>query len=471
MSAKRYTCLQLTSQMVRLVELSWQDGNFKQIRQDCRTLNDAVNNPLQDAALVETINDLLKGRKRKLVVSISSNEVLLKWIKLSQALPEASLEKQHLAIETMLAAENHIPVPLDEAAYDFHLCSPVSLLMGWMRQRALPSLTRALKQTQIELVHLTPQPVLLANRLIELSGAGERVCGIYINGYQCDLAVVEGKEIYGGRSFEIQQDGQAHSLWESIQQTVDNCPNPNGTSLTRLFMFQAGDSALSVPDGLFDCKGQAATFDWAEMLVGSMERSAGIGLNLLSPLRTKIDTEQRKQTKQRLWRMIPIAMALLLVAVNMWLFYKGESRQKRIDLLRSDHASAQRLQTKIESLKNEHRTITEALGQLTWGGVKFPPLAERLVQVAQCIPKAVQVTEIQTLPPPRNSKQHFDARQTLRLIGLAKKQPDIDAFRAALLMQSVFSAVRQVKTEQTLIKGERRLEFTLLLESVKGGPS
>lgn len=323
----------------------------------------------------------------------------------------------------------------------------------------------------VELVYLTPQPVLLANRLIAEYGGAERVCGVHVDGDRCDLAVVEGAEVYGGRSFEIEDP--AH-LWESVRQTVDNCPNPNGMPMTRLVLFQAYSqnreraSPLSVPTGVFDCEVTAATFDWAEVLIAPIENSDGIGLNLLKPLLLKQRRHRKQLAKRWLWRGLPIAVGLLLLLANLYLFNVAEGEQYRIDQLRDVQVKSKQLQTKTESLTTEHRVIEEALTQLAWGERRYPPLAKRLVQIAECIPATVQLTEIHTLPPPRKPSSSFDTHQTLRLIGLAKVQSEIDAFRIALLTQIEFSVVKQVKTEPTLIKGERGLEFTLLLISVEG---
>ena len=469
---RTYTCLQLTHGNCRLMELAARSGHFKLVREYSLPMPELKQNPVSHPQLVGMIGKLLQGQKpHKLYVSLSSDFVLLKSIQLPEPIPDVAADLQRRAIETTLEAENHIPVPLDAAAYDYHLSSSSALLVGWMRQDGLASVVDALRGAGVELVYLTPQPVLLANRLIAEYGGAERVCGVHVDGDRCDLAVVEGAEVYGGRSFEIEDP--AH-LWESVRQTVDNCPNPNGMPMTRLVLFQAYSqnreraSPLSVPTGVFDCEVTAATFDWAEVLIAPIENSDGIGLNLLKPLLLKQRRHRKQLTKRWLWRGLPIAVGLLLLLANLYLFNAVEGKQYRIDQLRDVQVKAKQLQTKTELLTTEHRAIEKALTQLAWGERRYPPLAKRLVQIAECIPATVQLTEIHTLPPPRKPSSSFDIRQTLRLIGLAKVQSEIDAFRIALLTQIEFSVVKQVKTEPTLIKGKRGLEFTLLLISVKG---
>ena len=89
------------------------------------------------------------------------------------------------------------------------------------------------------------------------------------------------------------------------------------------------------------------------------------------------------------------------------------------------------------------------------------------MHIANQCPAAVRLTEIKTVPPPRGAKAQaaFDACRVLLVVGIAPAQPEIDAFRAALVTRSEFSSARQVKTEQVTVAGERWLEFTLALES------
>lgn len=202
MRPQKYICLQLTSRSVRLVELIWRDGNLKRIREDSRRLPKALNHPqgfqskiedpLANSALVETVNNLLSGVKgkgfnqrlkgiggQKVFVSLSSPAVLLKWIALPQPVPQADVRKQRQAIETALVTENYIPVPLETAAYDFHLMNPTTLLVGWMRQGALDGFLEALRKAGVEQVYLTPQSVPLATHLLSEGAETERVWDTY----------------------------------------------------------------------------------------------------------------------------------------------------------------------------------------------------------------------------------------------------------------------------------------------------
>ena len=54
------------------------------------------------------------------------------------------------------------------------------------------------------------------------------------------------------------------------------------------------------------------------------------------------------------------------------------------------------------------------------------------------------------------------------VVGVAPGQTEINAYRAALVTQAEFFSVRQVKTEPTLVDGNRWLEFTLALNSTEG---
>ena len=178
----------------------WSDGRWACVREDSTPLPtvDAVNDPLSHPALAETVRRLHPDAKsRQVFVSISSSEVLLRWIQLPEAVPQASPEQQNLAIETALESEDYIPVSLDSAAYDFHLMTTSTLLVGWMRKVKLASIS----EQHPNLVYLTPQSVTLANQL--LSEGSDRICGVHLDGEFCDLVVVEAGELCFGRSFFV----------------------------------------------------------------------------------------------------------------------------------------------------------------------------------------------------------------------------------------------------------------------------
>lgn len=474
MKTKKYTCLQMTNTAIRLVEMIRNDGRWKRVRSDSRSLPETVSNPLSHPTLVGTLRDLLSGvksRSQKVFVSISSDEVLFKWIQLPAAIPQTSVKMQNLAIETALEIENYIPVSLDAAAYDFHLMNPTSLLVGWMRKKRLASISEQLATAGVELAYLTPHPVVLANQLLSEWDTLERVGGIHINGNLCDLAVIEDGAAYCGRSVFVKNPAQ---LWEAVRQTFATCPNPKGTPLKRIVLFQ-GDAELPTnPEALTEQLGVEvipSTFDWTQALLAPIAQTEGINLNLLTPMLAENAAQQKRRRKRLLIRLIPIAAVLLLLGANMVLFDVVESKRERINALRLDRAQVKMLQTETKSLQKQHATLETALAQLAWGERQFSPLAGRLVQIANQLPDTVRLTEIKTVPPPRGAAAYaaFDARQTLLVVGVALTQTEIDAYRVALVRQLAFASVRQIKTEPTIISGEKWLTFTLSLTSVEGG--
>ena len=464
----------------------WSDGRWACVREDSTPLPavDAVNDPLSHPALAETVRRLHPDAKpRQVFVSISSSEVLLRRIQLPEAVPQASAEQQNLAIKTALESEDYIPVSLDSAAYDFHLMTASTLLVGWMRKVKLASIS----EQHPELVYLTPQPVTLANQL--LSEGSERICGVHLDGEFCDLVVLEAGELCFGRSFFV---GSPDQLGEAVQQSLANCPNPTGAALQRIVLF--GNASESISGRLAEQLGVAVTvsgFDWYTALLKPIQSPVSsdqwsvksknktshwrqatgtasghwIRLNLLAPAHTERAAQRKSRRKRLLMRMVPVTAIVLLLGVHVTLFDAIKSKRDRIDSLRLNQAQVKTLQTETKSLQKRYTALEGALAQLAWGDRRFPTLADRFVHIANQCPAAVRLTEIKTVPPPRGAKAAFDARRVLLVVGIAPAQAEIDAFRAALATQSEFSSVRQVKTEQTTIAGERRLEFTLALES------
>lgn len=464
----------------------WSDGRWVCVREDSTPLPtvDAVNDPLSHPALAETVRRLLADAKpRQVFVSISSSEVLLRRIQLPEAVPQAGAEQQNLAIEAALESEDYIPVSLDSVAYDFHLMTESTLLVGWMRKVKLASIS----EQHPELVYLTPQPVTLANHL--LSEGSERICGVHLDGEFCDLVVVEAGELCFGRSFFV---GSPDQLGEAVQQSLANCPNPTGAALERIVLL--GNASESMCDRLAGQLGVEVTisgFEWHTALLKPIQSPVSsdrwsvksknktshwrpatgtasghwIRLNLLAPALVERAAQRKSRRKRLLMRMVPVTAIILLLGAHVTLYHAIKSKSERINALRLNQAQVKTLQTETKSLQKRYTALEGALAQLAWGDRRFPTLAERLVHIANQCPAAVRLTEIKTVPPPRGAKAAFDARRVLLVVGVAPAQTEIDAFRAALLIRSEFSSARQIKTEQVTVAGERRLEFTLALES------
>ena len=439
----------------------WRDGRWVCVEEDSRPLPpvEGVSDPLSHPQLVSAVRQLLASVKpRQVYISLSCGEALLRRIELPEAVPQASSDLQNAAIRTVLENEDYIPVPLDSAAYDFHLMNAGTLLVGWMRREKLTSLSEGL----CGLVCLTPQSVTLANRLLS-EGSG-RVCGVYIIGASCDLTVVEAGEFRFGRSFCV--DGTAQ-LAEAVRQSLAACPNPTGAALKRIVLFGEGAESVAEQLGTLGVEVTCSSFDWAAALLNPSRQEAGIRLNLLAPLLAERAARRTVRRKRRLMRLIPGAASILLLGANVYLFDAVESKRARITSLRLERAQLNTLQSETKSLQKQHAALESSLVPLEWGERHFPPLSERLVHIADRCPGTIRLTEIKTVPPPRGARAQaaFDARRVLQVVGVASSQAEINAYRAALVTQSEFSSVRQIKTEQITIGGERRLEFTLAMKS------
>ena len=333
-------------------------------------------------ALAETVNDLLADVKSQPVfASISSNEVLLKLIQMSDTVPKATVELQKAAIKTALENENHIPISLNSAAYDFQLLTPPTLLVGWMLKRKLVSVLAQL--SGVELAYLTPQSVVLANQLLSEWDGSDRVCGVHVDGAVCDLVVIEAGELCFGRSFVIEHPAQ---LWRTVRQNLANCPNPTETPLKRIVLLHSADSGSASGQTPVTSESSASnagyrslatgtasqlgvdevvesTFDWHTALLKPIQKPVSSDrwsvktfftgnrpltsdtasetayfLNLLSPVLAERTAKRKLRRKRLLMRMIPIAALLLLLGGNVKLFNIIASKRERIDALRLDRA-------------------------------------------------------------------------------------------------------------------------------------
>ena len=351
-------------------------------------------------------------KSQPVLVSISSGDVLLKWVELPDAVPQATTKLQKIAIETALENENYIPISLDSVAYDFQLLTPTTLLMGWMRKGKLVSLFEQL--AGVELVYLSPQSVTVANQL--LSHGSDRMCGVHVDGAMCDLAVVDSGELCLGRSFFFENPTQ---LWRTVRKSLANCPNPTGNPLKRIVLLNSTASSENPPPWQGGARGglvtdhwpQAtgtavevteSTFDWHIALLKPIQSPVSSGLwsvsskntghwrldtgtastgtdfrlNLLAPVLAERAAQQKLRKKRRLMQAIPIAAMLMLAGANVKLYDWVGSKHAHIDGLRADHAEVKRLQAETKSLGEQHAAHEKAFAQLAWGKREFPPLAE-----------------------------------------------------------------------------------------------
>lgn len=454
----RYTCLQLTDTTARRVDLRLIDGVVSPVAK-----REAPIEAPGTSARVDTIKNLLSDRfAQQIFVSLSSNSVLLKKVRLPTAIPPADPETQHAAIRTMLDTENTIPVALTQVAYDFHLMTPSTLLYGWMRRGDLEPLTTHLSAAGIPLAKVTPQPVVLANQLLTEWGDSS-VCGVHIDGESCDIVVIEAGEVVSARSVLIKTP-------DDLQQTIQHTLKTD-SPVKQIVLYYTDSVPPELPVIGDAYEVTTAPFNWAKSLCTPFVRSEGIALNLLAPIIARQQALTKRKWKHRRMWFYPLTALVLLVCANGILFYDTQTikAQKTADTHRQ--AQIQALIAETDALKTQHSIVMDALAQLTWGEHAPPPLAQRFIAIAKQIPATVRLTEIKTVPPPRDTKSYveFDARYTILLVGIAENQTDIDAFRVGLLTSPLFSTVTQVATEQIPIGGDKRLSFTLQLTSKHGG--
>ena len=479
MNHRKYTCLQLTPTCIRAVVMRGHKGSWKVTVSGQKPLPEASEGAdlFHHPALTQTVRDLfneLSLQPQKMLLSIPGNGILLKRIQIP-AFNNAS-ETQ---LDQVLAHElpDHISVPLDEAAYDVVLMRQTDdtnhLLIAWMRKEPLASLASRLEAAGIEPVYVMPSSLTLANQLPPNEDPSQRMCGIHIDGEQLDLVVIEDGQVMGGRSFSMRPLSNATALSRMLEQSLAAIPNPNETELARIILFQTDASEIS-PLTLDHLKEQLNHFDvresadeWASALLRGYLKDEGISINLLTPiLGQRVDAKKQRQ-RQQMKRLIPVAAALCLIGANVGMWQITESAQSRVEMLHQSNAAAQEKEKRMKGLREKQDRLEKRIAEVAWGNRRFPPLTDRLVTIAESIPNSVRLTEIKTLEPPRAAKKQvaFDARETFILVGVADSQEEIDAFRIALATQGDFSAVRQIQTEQTTIKGKKWLMFRLSLKS------
>ncbi len=484
MTYRKYICLQFTNTRIRAIGLQSHQGSWKITVSGERQLPEALDGTdlFHHPTLAQTVRDLfdeLSLRPKNVLLSIPGNGVLFKQIQMP-SFSGATASQRNAAIE--LDLPDHIAVSLDQAAYDWTLINQTEenthLLMAWMRKAPLESLCTRLESIGIKPAYVMPASLVLASQLLFTADCSPRICGIHVDGDQIDLVVMEKEQVMGGRSFSMTHSPNSSVFWRTLKQSLAGVPNPTQANLDRIILFQSASSLtpeqVKQQLGGTHCDIREPSDEWALSLLKSYlhskERSGGIHLNLLTPLLKQKADEQRQRQKGQVKRLIPLAATIALVVANVGIWNTIDSTRAQIDGFRQADAHAKLQERAIKSLKEHQQILEDQMANLTWGVRHFPPLAERLAQIAESIPKSVRLTQIKTLEPPRTAKARskFDARETLLLAGVASSQEEIDAFRSTLSTSEGFSNVRQIKTEQVTVQGEKWLEFTLSLTSRVG---
>ncbi len=478
MNVKKYTCLQLTTTSVRVVTLRFHHGSWGASLSGEKQLPETLEGAdvFHHPALAQTIRGLCTDvslRSKKVLLSIPGDGVLLKRIQ-TPGWSGATSEQRNAAIEADIG--NHISVPLDQAAYDWAMTGQTEntthWLIAWMRKPPLELLLSGLKEIGIEPVYVMPSSLVLANQLVFNADCSQRICGLHIDGNLIDLVVMEEGGVMGGRTFSIGDPPNPTALWRAMKQSLAGTSNPNQTDLKQVVVFQTAESLLTPEDikrelSVSRCEVRESGTDWAQALLRGYLRNEGIFLNLLTPILHQKADARKQMRKQQVNRLIPLATIICLVVANLGIWNTIEATRSRMEGLYNANASAKLQERGMKSLQKSRETLESQIAEVAWGERRFPSFVDRFRAIAESIPKQVRLTEIKTLEPPRTRevRVNYDARKTLLLVGLAPSQQEIDAFRAALSTRKEFDAVRQVKTEQTTIQGEKWLNFTLSVVS------
>jgi type IV pilus assembly protein PilM len=306
--------LDVSSSAVKLVELSRSGNGFKIEAYKVLPLpaNTVVEKNIADLdALSETIESVVKRsgtRLKDTVAAVSGSSVITKEIELPAGLSELQMEMQ-IEVE----ADQYIPYPMEEVAFDFDVIGPVEnnpelvkVLLAACRQENVEHRRQALEMAglQPKVIDVEGFAVERAYKLIEdqLDQVGDQVVAIADIGATMFTftVLVDGKTIYsreqlfGGKQLTEEIQRRYGLSWEEAGEAKRKGGLPEDYEsevlapfketliqhITRSLQFFYSSSHFNYVDQLFLAGGVSAL----EGLVDEVEQAIGLPTAVANPL-------------------------------------------------------------------------------------------------------------------------------------------------------------------------------------------
>lgn len=306
--------LDISSSAVKLVELSRSGDGYKVEAYRVLPLpaNTVVEKNIADLdALSETIESVVKRSGTKLkdtVAAVSGSSVITKEIELPAGLTELQMEMQ-IEVE----ADQYIPYPMEEVAFDFDLIGPVEnnpdlvkVLLAACRQENVEHRRQALEMAglQPKVIDVEGFAIERAYKLIEdqLDQVGDQVVAIADIGATTFTftVLVDGKTIYtreqlfGGKQLTEEIQRRYGLSWEEAGEAKRKGGLPEDYEsevlepfkesliqhITRSLQFFYSSSHFNYVDQLFLAGGVSAL----EGLVDEVEQAIGLPTAVANPL-------------------------------------------------------------------------------------------------------------------------------------------------------------------------------------------
>lgn len=487
--ARKAVGLDIGSRYVKVAEMAREAGRALVVRWAVQEITD----PSQAGraqAVARAMNKAGVGRPR-VVCGIPRSDAVVKRIRLPSADPDTA--RKMLAFE----AQQHVPFPLDETAWDFDLGEDGSVLLVAARKTVLDDLRAVLAQAGLKARAVSvcsvataaaylkvgaehaDQPTGQAAVLVEL-GAGPVIVNVVsasrlllsrplsMTGEDLDrafaadlgLGIQQGREVRERQGLPALPATAAHvAAWmqrlrgeveRSLLAAAEVQPSVEVEKVVAMGggwqtpgLVEAFSSVLGLPVESFPPSSQEAGPALATAIgLGLQGLGLARGVNLLSAA----VTSARKEVRRRTISAVAVAALLAALALGTWRYW---ALQEQSLALQPAQARAAQREAEIKALRSRQRVLEARLAELRRIMQPRHQVLNALKELSACAPSGIWLTSV-TCSPGR----------PIMVQGRAGSMADVADLLDSLGSRSALTYVKQ---------GQDNVDFAITMETREGG--
>jgi hypothetical protein len=384
----------------------------------------------------------------------------------------------------------YLPMKVEQTYYDYQIMKSdnygTTVLVVAMKRNVLNGYIDILSSAGIYPEIITISPVALFNAIVasEPNSMGDGKVGlIHLHDHSGDIAIVEDGIMKYGRSFNLQADkGKenvireiTNSLATHLRTNVGQYDDINGMMDTIHLVVEGDELPMGLTeDDLTEMVPGARWLIHSDMdkLIPGMalinRTKPLIEINLYRQVRHEERAAKQMAARIKLHRRFPaIATAFLFIAALILGWQDLNTREKLQSMDGMIRVSKMQLE-EISSLNRTEGELLEKAMSLNWVTKDYPMLSYRFYRIAGAIPDSVRLKEMY-IPEVQQSKkkkqEELRSISTLHVVGYAREQSQIESFLDNLRNCDCFTDAKQEMLSETLLSGERLLEFNIRLSS------
>ena len=482
---KHINVLDIQDRYVKCSQLINQDKKWsigKSLQKEIQPI-DRDQNTNQD--IVSTIKSMLQeiGVSDNIIVSISGRDVSIKLLEL----PPMS-DKKFKNIEGMLRYElgPQLPMDIDQMYYDYQIVEMDSggtkLLTASIKRSVLTRYIDILSQAGVypEVITISSTALFNAFVMSDPHKTGRPIGLVCLRESTGDVVIIEREHLIYARSFSISENNAIREINNSFDAYSKMRYSKAELDQMQVYLINSGEEKQNI-----DLTGVmthiSANLQWhilpdncnlisgtAMSVVFKSVHSQFLKINLLRQVVQEKQKVRRKVAKTKLSRLAPSISMLIMLIISCLLWWQTNQAKGKLNAIETALQTNVKQFNNASTLRDTAKKLDKQIELLNWVTEDYPMVSYRLYRIAQMIPNDVWLKEVY-IPVIRldKKKKQGNPISKMNVVGYAQEQSQIESFLENLRRCDCFSDVRQEKTSEITIAGERVLEFKIVLVSSK----